>query len=147
VLASSPFIEGWAVYAERLMVDQGYLNEDPLMRLIQLKWYLRSIVNALLDQAVHVDGMTRAQAMNLMMESGFQEEREAAGKWTRAQLSAAQLPVYFVGAREHAALRVEAEERAGASFDLRQYHDELLSYGSPPVRFARMLLFDLPIAE
>jgi uncharacterized protein (DUF885 family) len=145
VLASGPFIEGWAVYMEKVMSDQGYMNGDPLMRLIQLKWYLRSIVNALLDQAVHVDGISREAAMKLMTESGFQEEREAAGKWTRAQLTSAQLPVYFVGAQEHMALRAEAEQRLGAAFSLREYHDKVLSYGSPPVRFARALMFDLPI--
>ena len=145
VLGSAPFVEGWAVYAERLMVDQGYGGDDPLMRLVQLKWYLRSIVNALLDQAVHVDGINRAAAMKLMTESGFQEEREAAGKWTRAQLTSAQLSVYFVGALEHFALRAEAEQRAGGSFNLRGYHDAVLSFGAPPVRFARELMFDLPI--
>ena len=145
VLASGPFIEGWAVYTERVMIDQGYMDGDPLMRLIQLKWYLRTIVNALLDQAVHVDGISREAAMKLMTESGFQEEREAAGKWTRAQLTSAQLPVYFVGALEHGALRAEAEQRLGANFSLRGYHDKMLSYGSPPVRFARALMFDLPI--
>lgn len=143
VLGSGPFVEGWAVYAERLMTDSGY--GDPLMKLVQLKWYLRSIINALLDQAVHVDGISRAEAMKLLTVTGFQEEREAAGKWTRAQLTSAQLPVYFVGAQEHFALRAEAEQRAGAAFDLKQYHDRLLSFGSPPVRFARELLFDLPI--
>ncbi len=145
VLGSGPFVEGWAVYAERLMVDAGYGDGDPLMKLVQLKWYLRTIVNALLDQAVHVDGMSRATAMKLMTETGFQEEREAAGKWTRAQLTSAQLPVYFVGAQEHFALRAEAAQRAGAAFDLKAYHDKVLSFGSPPVRFARELLFDLPI--
>jgi len=145
VLGSGPFIEGWAVYAERLMVDAGYGDGDPLMRLVQLKWYLRTIVNALLDQAVHVDGMSRAAAMKLMTETGFQEEREAAGKWTRAQLTSAQLPVYFVGAQEHFALRAEAQQRGGAAFDPKEYHDRLLSFGSPPVRFARQLLFDLPV--
>jgi uncharacterized protein (DUF885 family) len=145
VLGSAPFVEGWAVYAERLMVDQGYGGDDPLVRLVQLKWYLRSIVNALLDQAVHVDGINRAAAMKLMTESGFQEEREAAGKWTRAQLTSAQLSVYFVGALEHFALRAEAEQRAGGSFNLREYHDTVLSFGAPPVRFARELMFDLPI--
>jgi uncharacterized protein (DUF885 family) len=145
VLSSGPFIEGWAVYAEQVMVDAGYMNGDPLMRLIQLKWYLRSIVNALLDQAVHVDGISRDAAMKLMMSQGFQEESEAAGKWTRAQLTSAQLPVYFVGAREHFALRAEAEARLGGAFEPRQYHDRLLSYGAPPVRFARQLLLDLPI--
>jgi uncharacterized protein (DUF885 family) len=83
--------------------------------------------------------------MKLMTESGFQEEREAAGKWTRAQLTSAQLPVYVVGAQEHMALRAEAEQRLGAAFSMREYHDRVLSYGSPPVRFARELLFELPI--
>jgi len=145
VLSSGPFIEGWAVYTERVMSDSGYLNGDPLMKLIQLKWYLRTIVNALLDQAVHVDGISREAAMKLMTDSGFQEEREAAGKWTRAQLTSTQLPVYFVGSLEHRALRAEAEQRQGAAFSLHDYHDKVLSYGSPPVRFARELMFDLPI--
>jgi uncharacterized protein (DUF885 family) len=145
VLGSAPFVEGWAVYAEKLMVDQGYGGQDPLMRLVQLKWYLRSIVNALLDQAVHVDGISRTAAMKLLTEAGFQEEREAAGKWTRAQLTSAQLSVYFVGALEHLALRAEAEQRAGAAFKLREYHDAVLSFGAPPVRFARQLMFELPI--
>ncbi|HEU4780824.1 MAG TPA: DUF885 domain-containing protein [Steroidobacteraceae bacterium] len=147
VLASGPFIEGWAVYTESVMIEQGYMNGDPLMKLIQLKWYLRSIVNALLDQAVHVDGISRDAAIRLMTESGFQEEREAAGKWTRAQLTSAQLPVYFVGAQEHMALRAETEQRLGTAFSLREYHDKVLSYGSPPVRFVRALMFDLPITE
>jgi len=145
VLSSGPFIEGWAVYSEKLMVDEGYLGGDPLMKLVQLKWYLRSILNALLDQAVHVDGISRAAAMKLMTDSAFQEEREAAAKWTRAQLTAAQLPVYFVGALEHFALRAEAQQRAGGSFNLREYHDKVLSFGSPPLRFVRELMFDLPI--
>lgn len=145
VLASGPFIEGWAVYGERVMVEQGYLDRDPLMRLVQLKWYLRSIGNAILDQAVHVDGMSREEAMRLMMRDTFQEEREAAGKWVRVQLTSAQLPTYFVGASEHFALRAEAERRWGEAFALKRYHDTVLSFGSPPVRYARALMFDLPI--
>ena len=97
MLRSGPFIEGWAVYTERVMHEQGFRAEDPLMRLVQLKWYLRSITNALMDSAIHVDGMTREQAMQLMLETGFGEEREAAGKWVRAQLSSSQLSTYFVG--------------------------------------------------
>ncbi|MBX5459545.1 MAG: DUF885 domain-containing protein [Steroidobacteraceae bacterium] len=146
-LGSGTFIEGWAVYTERLMLEQGYLNGDPLMQLIQLKWYLRTIANALLDQGVHVDGMTREQAMHLMMHDTFQEEREAAGKWTRAQLTSAQLPTYFVGFQEHMALREEAQKRWGTSFSLKRYHDAVLSYGSPPVRYVRELMFDLPIGK
>ena len=145
MLGSGPFIEGWAVYAERVMQEQGFRADDPLMRLVQLKWYLRSITNAIMDSAIHVDGMTQEQAMQLMVETGFQEEREAAGKWVRAQLSSAQLSTYFVGYQEHADMRAEAERRAGAKFDPKAYHDAALSFGSPPVRFVRALLFEEPI--
>ena len=145
MLGSGPFIEGWAVYTERVMQDRGFRAGDPLMRLVQLKWYLRSITNAIIDSAIHVDGMTREEAMRLMTETGFQEEREAAGKWVRAQLSSTQLSTYFVGYQEHADMRAEAERRAGAGFDLRRHHDGVLAFGSPPVRFVRELLFDEPI--
>ena len=145
VLQSGTFVEGWAVYAEQLMEEQGFRDGDPLMQLIQLKWYLRSIGNALLDQGVHAGAMTREQAMQLMTHDTFQEEAEASGKWVRVQLTAAQLSTYFVGVQEHLALRQEARERWGASFTLKRYHDAVLSYGSPPVRYGRALLFDLPI--
>jgi uncharacterized protein (DUF885 family) len=145
LLGSGPFIEGWAVYTERVMQEQGFRGGDPLMQLVRLKWYLRSITNAIMDSAIHVDGMTRDEAMQLMVDTGFQEEREAAGKWVRAQLSSAQLSTYFVGYQEHADLRAAAQQRAGDNFDLKAYHDQVLSYGSPPVRLVRALMFDEPI--
>jgi uncharacterized protein (DUF885 family) len=145
MLGSGPFIEGWAVYAERVMREQGFRGDDPLMKLVQLKWYLRAVTNAIMDSAIHVDGMTRDEAMKLMTQTGFQEEREAAGKWVRAQLSSAQLSTYFVGYQEHADMRAAAERRMGEHFDLKRYHDEVLSYGSPPVRFVRELMFEEPI--
>ena len=133
-------VEGWAVYAERVMIDEGYLDHDPLMHLINLKWYLRAITNAIIDSAIHVDGMTREAAMKLMVEGGFQEEREAAGKWVRAQLTSAQLSTYFVGYQEHLEMRAAVEQAWGEEFTLRRYHDQALSYGSPPVRFVRALM-------
>ena len=141
VLASGPFIEGWANYGERVMAEAGYLDGDPLFRLIVLKLRLRVATNALLDIGVQAEGMSREQAMDLMMRTAFQQEREAAGKWVRASLTSAQLPTYFVGYSEHVELRREAERRRGASFNLKAYHDELLSHGSPPVRYARALMF------
>ncbi|MDH3414935.1 MAG: DUF885 domain-containing protein [Gammaproteobacteria bacterium] len=144
-LWSGPMVEGWAVYAERMMIDEGYLDHDPLMRLINLKWYLRAVTNAIIDSAIHVDGMTRDEAMKLMIEGGFQEEREAAGKWIRAQLTSAQLSTYFVGYQEHAEMRKAVESEWGDEFTLRRYHDQALSYGSPPVKFIRALMLGEPI--
>jgi uncharacterized protein (DUF885 family) len=116
VLWSGPFVEGWAVYAEEMMIENGY------------------ITNAIIDSAIHVDGMSREAAMRLMVEGGFQEEREAAGKWVRAQLTSAQLSTYFVGYLEHKEMRAAVEDKWGDDFTLRRYHDQVLSYGSPPAR-------------
>lgn len=145
VLRSGLFAEGWAVYTERMMQEQGYLDNDPLFHLVQLKFYLRTISNAILDQGVHVDNWTREQAMHLMTHDAFQQESEASGKWVRAQLTSAQLPTYFVGAQEHFDSRKAVQEKQGANFNLKAYHDQMLSYGAPPVRFARQLMLDQPI--
>jgi uncharacterized protein (DUF885 family) len=145
VLQSGPFIEGWAVYGEALMMEHGYLNNDPLYQLTVLKMRLRSVTNTLLDIGIHTEGMTRDAAMDLMMKTAFQQEREAAGKWVRASLSSVQLLSYFTGYEEHRELRAEAERRWGAKFDLRKYNDAVLSHGSPPVKYVRELLFGLPV--
>lgn len=145
VLRSGLFAEGWAVYTERMMQEQGYLNNDPLFHLVQLKFYLRTISNAILDQGVHVDNWDREKAMHLMTHDAFQQESEASGKWVRAQLTSAQLPTYFVGAQEHFDTRKAVQEKLGDKFNLKAYHDQVLSYGAPPVRFARQLMLDQPI--
>lgn len=145
VLRSGMFAEGWAVYTENMMAEAGYMDSDPLFRLVQLKFYLRTIANAILDQGVHVDNWTREQAMELMVRQTFQQEREADGKWTRVQLTSAQLPTYFVGVQEHYDTRKAMEAKLGDKFNLKAYHDQVLSYGAPPVRFVRELMLDQPI--
>jgi uncharacterized protein (DUF885 family) len=145
VLSSGPFVEGWAVYAEGMMADEGYMNGDPLFKLTVLKMRLRSITNTLLDIGIQTERMTRESAMTLMTKGAFQQEREAAGKWVRASLSSTQLLSYFTGYSEHMAMREEAKERWGAKFDLKKYNDAVLAHGSPPARFARELVFGLPI--
>ncbi len=145
VFQSGTFVEGWAVYTEWMMCEEGFLDHDPLLKLITLKWYLRDATNAILDQAVHVDGISRHDAMQLMVEDAFQEEREAAGKWTRAQLTSAQLSTYFVGYLEHVAMRREAQQQWGDDFNLKTYHDKVLSFGSPPPQFVRALMLEKEI--
>jgi uncharacterized protein (DUF885 family) len=143
VLASGPMIEGWACYGQDVMADEGFLNRDPRYLLAHYKFQMRMPVNAILDQDFHVGKMTREQAMELMTKQAFQQEREAAGKWVRLQLSSAQLPTYFVGYSEWKDLRAAAEKRPG--FNLRKFHDQALSHGSPPVRFIRELTLGEPI--
>lgn len=141
IFTSGLFAEGWAVYAEQEMARAGY--GGPEVRMEQLKMRLRVIINAILDQKIHTQGMTEAQAVQLMEQEGFQEEGEAVGKWRRACLSSTQLSTYFVGSAEMDDIRAAAEARAAKEkrpFDLQAFHDELLSFGSPAPRYARQLM-------
>lgn len=138
IFSSGTFIEGWAVYAEQVMVERGFGGARFKMQ--QLKMLTRAVINAVLDQKIHAGSMTEQEAMDMMMGQGFQEEGEAAGKWIRAQLTSAQLSTYFVGITEHNDMRAAWIERNGPIQDWQAYHDKLLSFGSPPVRFVRGLL-------
>lgn len=131
---SGSFIEGWAVYAEEVMVEHGYGSLP--VRMQQLKMALRMIINAILDQAVHCDGMTQGEAMALMTSRGFQEEGEAAGKWRRTLLTSAQLSTYFVGYTEMS--RIGRSRPPTTS--QRSWHDAMLAAGSPAPRHLAELL-------
>src|SRR6266849_4748326 len=98
VFQSGTFVEGWAVYCEQMMAEQGYGGSEVKMQ--QLKMRLRAICNAILDQSIHAGSMSEQQAMDLMMKEGFQQEGEAVAKWKRARLTSAQLSTYFVGVSE-----------------------------------------------
>src|SRR5438270_9172977 len=124
---SGTFIEGWAVYCEQMMAEQGY--GGPEVKMQQLKMRLRAIANAILDQSIHAGNMTGQEAMDLMMEQTFQQEGEAVAKWKRARLTSAQLSTYFVGATEHLDLRSAEEKKLGRDFDLRKYNDRVIYYG------------------
>jgi len=143
VLQSGPMIEGWACYTQDVMAEAGYLNRDPRYLLAHYKFQMRLPVNAIIDQDFHTGNLTRERAIELMTKGAFQQEREAAGKWVRLQLSSAQLPTYFVGYQEWLDFRAAAQKRPG--FNLRRFHDAALSHGSPPVRFIRQLGLGEPI--
>jgi uncharacterized protein (DUF885 family) len=139
-LRSGSFVEGWAVYAERVMTEHEYPGDsDPrYIRMQQLKMQLRTIINAILDARVHAHGMTEDEAMRLMLDRGFQEEGEAAGKWRRVLLTSAQLSTYYVGYTEVSDLATEL--RASGDLNERAMHDRMLAHGSPPVRLLRTVV-------
>jgi uncharacterized protein (DUF885 family) len=138
IFHSGTFVEGWAVYTEQLMAEQGH--GGPEVKMQQLKMRLRAIVNALLDQGIHAGKMTEKDAIDLMMNEGFQQEGEAVAKWKRARLTSAQLSTYFVGVSEMLDLRARAQAKAGKDFDLAKYHDEVISFGSPAPKYVAELL-------
>ena len=138
IFQSGTFVEGWAVYCEQVMAEQGY--GGPEVKMQQLKMRLRAICNAVLDQSIHAGNMNEKEAMDLMMKEGYQQEGEAVAKWKRARLTSAQLSTYFVGATEHLDLRAAEQRKLGKDFNLKKYNDQVVSYGSPPVKYVRELM-------
>jgi uncharacterized protein (DUF885 family) len=135
VLQSGVFIEGWAVYTEQTMLDQGYGDRDLALRLMQLKFYLRAVANAILDHRMHCGRMTDDEAMKFLVEGAFQSEGEARLKLIRAKQSSTQLSTYFVGRMAHYRLRQQVERELGDQFDLGRFHEAVLDHGSVPVKY------------
>jgi len=133
LFGNGAMIEGWAVYAERMMLEAGWGDNEPEMWLMYGKWALRVVHNAILDYAVHVEGMERDEAIRLMREEAFQEESEATQKWRRLTLSQVQLTSYFSGYAEIYDYRERVKAELGEDFDLADFHNQFLSYGSAPV--------------
>ena len=113
VLSSGTFAEGWAVYTEQMMLDQGFGRGDLGLRLQQLKFYLRAVVNAILDHQMHAGAMTDAEAMDLLVGRAFQTEGEAVGKIIRAKQTSCQLSTYFVGRIAFYRLRQQIQRELG----------------------------------
>jgi uncharacterized protein (DUF885 family) len=135
VLGSGVYVEGWAVYTEQMMLDQGYGQGDLALRLNQLKFYLRAVANAILDHQLHCSDMTDAQALDFLMARCFQSEGEARLKIIRAHQSSCQLSTYFVGRMAHYRLRQQIERELGDRFTLRAYHEAVLRQGAVPVKY------------
>lgn len=140
ILGNGAMIEGWAVYTERMMLEEGYGNNEPEMWLMYYKWNMRATCNAIIDHEIHAGDMTEKQAMDLMINEAFQEKKEAANKWKRAKLSQVQLSSYFTGYTEIYEFREEMKARLGNDFDLKAFHEKFLSYGSAPVKYVRQLM-------
>lgn len=140
VLGSGAFIEGWAVYTEQMMLDQGYGNGDLALRLTQLKFYLRTVANAILDHRMHCENMSDEAAMDLLVNQSFQSEGEARLKVIRAKQSSVQLSTYYTGRLAHYRLRQQVQAELGDRFVLGRYHEAVLANGSIPLKFLPQLV-------
>ncbi len=135
VLQSGVMIEGWAVYTEQMMLDQGYGSGDLQLRLNQLKFYLRAVCNAILDHKLHAGNMTDDEAIRLMVDGAFQSEEEASLKLVRAKQTSTQLSTYFVGRMAHVRMREQMQRELGEKFSLGRYHEAVMSQGSVPMKY------------
>jgi len=146
ILGNGAMIEGWAVYTERMMLENGYgadsgsTEASPEMWLMYYKWNLRSTCNTILDYSVHVKNMTQEEAMHLLVDEAFQQQAEAEGKWRRVSVTQVQLCSYFTGYTEIYDLREELKKKMGNDFNLKKFHEKFLSYGSAPVKYIKEMM-------
>ncbi|WP_298154619.1 DUF885 domain-containing protein [Flavobacterium sp.] len=139
IAGNGAMVEGWAVYSELMMLENGYKNSDE-MWLLYYKWNLRSTCNTILDIGVHTKNMSKAQALHLLMDEAFQQQAEAEGKWRRVSLTQVQLCSYFTGFTEICELRDLYKKQEGKNFNLKKFHATFLSYGSAPVKYIEDLM-------
>ena len=140
LFGNGAYIEGWAEYGAEVMMDEGFLNNDPRFRMMMRKIRLRLLANTILDVRMQTMGMTDAQALELMTKDTFQTQAEADGKLLRAKLSSTQLPTYYVGLRAWLKLRKDYQDAAGKNFNMLKYHDLVLDQGPLPVPVVEKLV-------
>ncbi len=164
IFASGLFAEGWAVYVTQVMMDVGYGADDPALLLTHWKFYLRAVINAIIDVRIHTRGMTGEEAVALMVDGGFQEESEARAKFDRARLSSTQLSTYFAGSMEMWEIELEMRRRAAIAsgdprgagaipdpkvvggfgetpgFVYRRHLESVIGHGSPPTSLLKRIL-------
>lgn len=140
LLSSGPMVEGWAVYSERMMLENGWGRGEPELWLMLDKFQLRTVCNTILDYSVHVLNMSEEDALKLLMQDAFQTETEARGKWRRVQLTSVQLTSYFAGFAEIYEFREQQKQALGERFDLKAFHNRFLGFGSVPVKVIKELM-------
>lgn len=144
IFGNGAMIEGWAVYSERMMLEEGYGNNEPELWLMYSKWNLRVVANTIIDYGIQVLDMSEDEVMDVLVNQAFQEQTEASQKWRRATLSQVQLTSYFNGYAEIYEFRESLKEKMGEQFDLKDFHNKFLSYGNAPVPLIKtMMLKDL----
>ena len=140
ILGNGAMIEGWAVYSELMMLENGYGNNEPEMWLLYYKWNLRSVCNTILDISVHTKNMSKEDALDLLTNQAFQQKTEAEGKWHRVQVTNVQLTSYYTGFKEITDLRSLWKEKQGNNYTLKAFNEKFLSYGSAPVKYIKELM-------
>lgn len=150
VFWNGAMVEGWASFITSQMIEQGYTvyPDEPWGHDIQLmvddKMQLRSVMNAIIDIKLQRTDWPEEEALALMVEKGFQEQAEAAGKITRAKVSSVQLASYFAGQYAIEQILAEYKEKLGPAFSYKDFNERLVGAGSPPFFAIREFMLGEP---
>jgi uncharacterized protein (DUF885 family) len=132
-------IEGWAHYTEQLMLDEGYGNGDPKLRIGQLQDALLRDARYIVGIEMHTGTMTLAQATDFFVKEGHQTATVSDREAKRGTSDPTYL-IYTLGKLEIMKLRADYKQKVGASFLLQQFHDEFMKQGAPPIPLVRRVM-------
>jgi uncharacterized protein (DUF885 family) len=137
VFQNGAMIEGWAVYTESMMLENGWGNNSPEMTLIHDKLKLRELANVIIDYDIQCLNKPKEDIMHLLVNECFQTSAQAEEKYHRATVSQVQLCSYYAGSTAIKSLREEYKNKMGEKYSLKDFHEKFLSYGSSPVKYIR----------
>jgi len=137
VFQNGAMIEGWAVYTEGMMVENGWGNHSPEIELALGTWRLRELANVIIDYDIQCLNKPKKEIINFLTNECFQTTAQVEEKYHRATVSQVQLCSYFTGATAIQALRDEYQKKMGDQYRLKDFHEKFLSFGSSPVKYIR----------
>jgi hypothetical protein len=132
IFTSSLFAEGWALYCEEMMHEEGYYN-DPGIRLMQLKDLLWRACRVVIDIRLHSGDLDFEGAVDMLVEVARLEKSNAIAEVKRYTRSPTQPLTYLTGKLEILKFRDRLMSEKQDQFDLKSFHDQLLSYGTVPL--------------
>lgn len=139
VFGSASFSEGWGLYCEQMMLEQGWGDNDPRYKLFQLRLALLRACRYLVAIRMHTGQMTMDEAALFFIKEGYTERVDAEREARRGTLDPTYL-VYQLGKLQIQKARDDYKRFRGANFTLKEFHDHLLSLGEPPMKLVRRLL-------
>lgn len=137
VFQNGAMIEGWAVYCEGMMVEEGWGNHEPEIELALGVWKLRELANVIIDYDIQVLNKPKEDIVNLLSKECFQTDQQVQEKYHRATVSQVQLCSYYTGSTAIFQLREDYKKKMGDKYSLKDFHEKFLSFGSSPVKYIR----------
>lgn len=137
VFQNGAMIEGWAVYTEAMMVENGWGNHTAEIELALGTWRLRELGNVIIDYDIQCLNKPKEEITNFLNKECFQSITQSQNKYHRATVSQVQLCSYFTGATAIQSLRDEYKKKMGDQYSLKDFHEKFLSFGSSPVKYIR----------
>ena len=139
LLTATSFVEGWAHYDEQMMVEQGWGNGDPRVKIMQLREAIWRNARYVVGVKMHTQGMTVPQAIAFFQTQAFLDPASARAEAKRGTQDAT-YGYYTLGKLEIYKLRADYEKKLGSAYTLARFHHDLLQYGDPAIPLLRPLL-------